>query len=142
VENLGYGTLLIVDGFNAATDSLTNVATIEACLRDVAGLLESNQPELLSLETPLGLSAALRLPESHLSIHTFNQGNLLSLGLFSRHDVRPGDVTDALEKHFDVRRVESYLSNHSRTMPADYDKRQRVLLGDRHYCALRLTTAF
>jgi S-adenosylmethionine/arginine decarboxylase-like enzyme len=138
VENLGYGTLLIIDGFKADTDNLTKVTAIETCLREVAGLLESKQSELLSLETPSGNSATLRLAESHVSLHTFSASSSLSLRVFSRHDVRPGEVTDVLEKHFGVRRVESYLSNHSRTMPANTEARQRVLLGERNYSALRL----
>jgi S-adenosylmethionine/arginine decarboxylase-like enzyme len=142
VESLGYGTLLIVDGFKAEADNLTNVATIEACLREVAGLLESTQAEVVSLETGSGSSATLRLPESHVSLHTFNSSNSLSLRVFSRHDLRPGEITDLLEKHFSVRRVESYLSSRSRTMPSDTEARQRVLLGERNYCALRLAPAF
>lgn len=138
VETLGYGTLLIVDGFNADADNLRNAATIEACLREVAGLLESTQAEVLSLETSSGNSATLRLPESHVSLHTFSDSSSLCLRVFSRHDMRPGEITDLLENHFSVRRVESYLSGHSRTMPSDTEARQRALLGDRNYCALRL----
>lgn len=140
VETLGYGTQLIVDGFNAEAD-LSSTQKIEACLREVAGLLESTQAELLSLETPSGKSATLRLAESHVSLHMFQDPNSLCLQLFSRHDVRPGEVTDVLEKYFSVRRLESYLSNHARTMPADNEARQRALLGDRNYCALRLAPA-
>ena len=142
VEILGYGTLLIVDGFNAETEALTNGVAIEACLREVAGLLESTQSDLLSLETGSGNSATLRLSESHVSLHTFSDSSSLSLRVCSRHDLRPGEITDLLEKHFAVRRVESYLSNHSRTMPSDTEARQRALLGDRNYCALRLAPVF
>jgi S-adenosylmethionine/arginine decarboxylase-like enzyme len=142
VENFGYGTLLIVDGFNADGENLKDVTTIETCLREVAGLLEANQSDLLSLETSSGNSATLRLAESHVSLHTFRDPSSLCLRVFSRHDVRPGDITDLLEKHFGVRRVESYLSNHSRTMPSDSEARQRALLGDRNYCELRLAPAF
>lgn len=142
METLGYGTLLIVDGFKAEVGNLTNGTTIEACLREVAGLLESTQADVLSLETGSGNSATLRLPESHVSLHTFSDSSHLCLRVFSRHEVRPGEMTDLLEKHFSVRRVESYLSSRSRTMPADTEARQRVLLGDRNYCALRLAPAF
>jgi S-adenosylmethionine/arginine decarboxylase-like enzyme len=141
VENLGYGTLLIIDGFNAKTETLTNVGTIETCLREVASLLESSRGDLLNVETPSGNSATLRLAESHVSLHSFSDSSSLSLRVFSRHDVRPGEITDVLENHFSVRRVESYLSNHSRTMPSDSEARQRALLGDRNYCALRLAPA-
>jgi S-adenosylmethionine/arginine decarboxylase-like enzyme len=141
VESLGYGTQLIIDGFNAEAD-LTNTSTLEECLRDVAGLLEPTQTEVLSLETPSGKSVTLRLSESQVSLHVFQASSSLCLQLFSRHDVRPGEVTDVLEKHFNVRRVESYLSNHAKTMPADDEASQRVLLGDRTYCALRLAPAF
>jgi S-adenosylmethionine/arginine decarboxylase-like enzyme len=138
VETLGYGTLLIVDGFNAETEALTSSATIETCLHEVAGLLESTQSDLLSLETSSGNSATLRLAESHVSLHTFRDSSSLCLRVFSRHDLRLGEMTDVLEKHFVVRRAESYLSSHSRTMPSDTEARQRALLGDRNYCELRL----
>jgi S-adenosylmethionine/arginine decarboxylase-like enzyme len=141
VESLGYGTQLIVDGFKAEAD-LTNTATLETCLREVAALLEPTQAEVLSVATPLGRSATLRLAESHVSLHTFAPPGSLCLYVFSRHDVHPKEITEVLEKHFGVRRVESYLSNHARTMPLDDKAKERVLLGDRSYCALRLAPAF
>ncbi|MGL4609006.1 MAG: S-adenosylmethionine decarboxylase [Trueperaceae bacterium] len=141
METLGYGTQLIIDGFSAESN-LSNTTTIEACLRAVAGLLESTPGNVLTLETPTGNSAALRLAESHIALHTFNDTKSLCLRIFSRHDLRPGDMTDLLEQHFGVRRVESYLSNHAKTMPTDTDAQQRTLLGDRTYCALRFVSVF
>lgn len=142
MENLGHGTQLIIDGFNAEAGSVKNTATLEACLREVAGLLEPSKTDLLTIETASGKSAALRLAESHVSLHLFHDSRNLCLQLFSRHGVPPGEVTGVLEKHFRVRRAESYLSNHAKTMPLDEATRKRVLQGDRNYCALRLAPAF
>jgi S-adenosylmethionine/arginine decarboxylase-like enzyme len=141
VESLGYGTHLIIDGFSATTESLLDKNMVNACLQEVAGMLEATQAELLSAEDQTGISATLKLTESHVSLHTFSTFGTLSLHIFSRHDLRPGDMTDALGKHFGVRRVESHLSNHSRTLPQDQAARQRALLGDRAYSALRLDTS-
>jgi S-adenosylmethionine/arginine decarboxylase-like enzyme len=138
VESLGYGTLLIIDGFNANSKTLTNRTTIETCLNEIAALLESHQEDLLSIEDATGISATLRLAESHLSLHTFSNSGSLSLRIFSRHDMRLGEITSVLEKHFAVGRIESYLSNRSKTMPLERNVRERVLLGDRAYTALRL----
>jgi S-adenosylmethionine/arginine decarboxylase-like enzyme len=141
VESLGYGTQLILDGFNADPERLQDEGIVNACLSEVGALLEPTQSEILSVIETSGLSAVLRLTESHLSLHTYSQLGHLSLHIFSRHDLRPSEVTDLLTNHFGVRRVESFLSNHSRTMPQDSEARRRVLRGDRAYSALRLDTA-
>jgi S-adenosylmethionine decarboxylase len=138
VESLGYGTHLILDGFNADAERLQDTNVVNACLQDVAGLLESTQSDILSVSETTGISATLRLAESHLSLHTYSTN--LSLQIFSRHDVRLSEITDLLTQHFAVRRVESFLSNHARTMPQDVAVRRRVLLGDRAYSELRLNT--
>lgn len=136
MESLGYGKHLILDGFNADAQQLQDVTAVNACLGEVAGLLEPTQSEVLSVSEPSGISATLRLAESHLSLHTYTAN--VSLQIFSRHDVRLSEITDVLTKHFAVRRVESFLSNHAKTLPQDNAARQKVLLGDRAYNSLRL----
>jgi S-adenosylmethionine decarboxylase len=136
MESLGYGTHLILDGFNADAERLQDTNVVNTCLNDVADLLESTQSDILSVNESSGISATLRLAESHLSLHTYNTN--LSLQIFSRHDVRLSEITDVLTKHFSVRRVESFLSNHAKTLPQDSAARQKVLLGDRAYSSLRL----
>jgi S-adenosylmethionine/arginine decarboxylase-like enzyme len=139
MESLGYGTQLILDGFNAEAKGLQDKAVLEACLREVAALLEPVQSDILHLREPTGSSANLRLGESHLSLHAFS--DTLSLQIFSRHDVPLSAVTELLGKHFSVRRVESFLSNHAKTLPQESEARKKVLLGDRAYSALRLEAA-
>jgi hypothetical protein len=136
MESLGYGTQLILDGFNADTERLQSERVITACLTDVATLLESTQSEVLHISEATGLSANLRLTESHLSLHTFSSH--LSLHIFSRHNVPLSIVTDLLGKHFGVRRVESFLSSHAKTLPQANEAREKVLAGDRAYSSLRL----
>jgi S-adenosylmethionine/arginine decarboxylase-like enzyme len=136
VESLGYGTQLILDGFNADTERLQSERVITTCLTDVAALLEPTQEEVVSITEPTGISATLRLAESHLSLHTYT--TTLSLQIFSRHNVRLSEVSDLLAKYFMVRRVESFLSNHAKTLPQDVEAKKKVLLGDRTYSSLRL----
>jgi S-adenosylmethionine/arginine decarboxylase-like enzyme len=142
VESLGYGTQLIVDGFSAEAEPLADALPVEACLREVANMLESSQSEPLTMDSATGMSATLRLSESHVSLHTFTHLATLSLAIFSRHELRPSDMTELLGKYFGVRRVESYLSSHSRTMPQDEAAARRVLAGDRAYSALRLDSSY
>lgn len=139
MESLGYGTQLILDGFNADAERLKDVTVVNACLNEVSVLLEPVQSEVLTVTEATGISATLRLSESHLSLHTFNAN--LSLQIFSRHDVPLSEVADLLTKHFSVRRVESFLSTHAKTLPQDVEARKKVLAGDRAYSSLRLEAA-
>jgi S-adenosylmethionine decarboxylase len=136
MESLGYGTHLILDGFNADGERLQDTKVVKACLNEVGVLLEPTTADSLSVSESSGISAVLRLSESHLALHTYTSS--LSLQIFSRHDVRLSEVSDLLSKHFAVRRVESFLSSHAKTMPQDSEARKRVLLGDRAYSSLRL----
>ncbi len=136
MESLGYGTQLILDGFSADAERLQDKHVVTACLNEVAGLLEPTQADMLSVNDPSGISVVLRLNESHVSLHTHT--TTLSLQIFSRHDVPLSEVSGLLTKHFGVRRLESFLSNHAKTMPQDVATRQKVLAGDRAYSSLRL----
>jgi S-adenosylmethionine decarboxylase len=136
MESLGYGTHLILDGLNADTERLQDVHVVKACLNEVAALLEPTSSDILVLSDPIGVSAMLRLNESHLSLHTYSTN--LSLQMFSRHDVRLSEVGDLLTRHFAVRRVESFLSSHANTLPQNTEARKKVLAGDRAYGSLRL----
>ncbi len=138
MESLGYGTQLILDGFNADAERLQDKNVVTACLNELAALLEPAQNEVLTVNDATGLSATLRLGESHLSLHTYH--TTVSLGIFSRHDVPLSEISQVLTKHFGVRRIESFLSNHAKTLPQDTEARQKVLMGDRAYSALRLET--
>jgi S-adenosylmethionine/arginine decarboxylase-like enzyme len=136
VESLGYGTQLILDGFNADAKKLQDENLVRMCLNEVAALLESTQSDMTQLRDSAGVSATLRLAESHLSLHTFS--NQVSLQIFSRHDLPLSAVTELLANAFSVRRVESFLSNHAKTLPQDSEARKKVLAGDRAYSSLRL----
>ena len=146
MESLGYGTHLIIDGFAAEAAALLDTAVLETFLLEQAARLEPGKraaPEVHTVEVlPTGLSAALLLPESHLSLHTFNKDRILTLSVFSRHGLALGELTDSLAKTFGVRRFESHLSNHSRTMSKEDVRRTRTLQGERSYAAVRLTEAF
>ena len=139
MDSLGYGTQLILDGFNAEPQFLQDASVVTACLNEVAALLESTPGDVLTIDDVAGMSATLRLSESQISLHTYSAN--LSLQLFSRHDVRLSEVSDVLVKHFSVRRIESFLSSHAKTLPQDPEARKKVLVGDRAYSALRLEAA-
>ena len=146
METLGYGTHMIIDGFNAETATLDDTTVLKAFLLDQATRLEPGKRAVSEVHTvevlPTGLSAALLLPESHLSLHTFTKSRTLTLSVFSRHGLNLSDLTDSLAATFGVRRFESHLSNHSRTMSKEPAHRTRTLHGERSYAATRLTEAF
>lgn len=146
METLGYGTHLIIDGFNVDEVTLLDTSLLHGFLLEQATRLEPGKraaPEVHTVTVlPTGLSAALLLPESHLSLHTFVESRILTLSVFSRHGLALGDFTDSLAATFRVRRFESHLSNHSRTMSKEDLRRTRTLHGERSYAATRLTGAF
>ncbi|CAN5908017.1 hypothetical protein BH24DEI2_BH24DEI2_12730 [soil metagenome] len=146
METLGYGTHLVIDGFAADGATLLDTAVLQSFLLEQADLLEPGKravPEVHTVEVlPTGLSAALLLPESHLSLHTFVESRIITLSVFSRHGLALGSLTDSLAATFRVRRFESHLSNHSRTMSKEDLRRTRTLHGERSYAATRLTGAF
>ena len=141
METLGYGTHLILDGFNADASTLEE-GVITDFLTGLADLLEPGKnvnPEIRPVEDlPSGFSAALLLPESHATLHTFDEARVLSLQVFSRHGLELSDLNKRLSRAFGVRRFESHISNHSKTMSKDPERRARTLLGDRSYASLRL----
>ena len=142
-ETLGYGTHLIIDGFSADEPPLSSEDAVTAFLLETVDLLEPGkkvQPAVYPVaDLPSGVSAALRLAESHAALHTFDEACTLSLWVFTRHGLELGGLTKRLTATFGVRRFESHLGNHSKTMPADPEQRKRSLLGDRSYTATRLS---
>lgn len=144
MESLGYGTHLIIDGFKGQAAYLGERAQAERLLQDIAALLEPRnaKPPAVLLEscgapTP-GLSAALLQAEAYVTLHTFTEMQAASLTVFSRHGSDLGSLTERLEAFYGLRRFESHLKNHARTMVKDLERRRRTLLGDRQYAALRL----
>jgi S-adenosylmethionine/arginine decarboxylase-like enzyme len=139
VETLGYGAHLIIDGFLAEPAHLADAGRAETLLRDLAGLLEPKGKPLLTFHPDDGgLSGAALLAEAHLSIHTFADLGALTLSVFSRRGLDPKVVTERLEAHYGLRRFESHLKNHGRTMAKDEEQRRRTLRGDRQYARARL----
>ena len=141
METLGYGTHLIIDGLNVAAASFTS-DTVEAFLAELAGELEPAsvvKPEIHPVaDMPSGFSAVLVLPEAHASVHLFEEARALSLHVFSRHGLEVSTVTSKLKDRFGARRFESHLSNYSKTVAKDPERRLTTLLGDRAYAAARL----
>ena len=142
METLGYGTHFIIDGFNASRKTLEDESAIESLLTTIAHTLETSKSEKKDFfsvdESHQGISAYYAQSESFVILHTFPELESLSLSIFSRHDVNSQDLLAALRTTFAIRRFESHMSNHSRTLSADSALRKRAILGDRAYTATRL----
>lgn len=139
METLGYGAHLIIDGFLADPAHLADADRAETLLRDLAALLEPKGKPLLTLHPDeRGLSGAALLAEAHLTVHTFSDLGALALSVFSRRGIDPKLVTERLEALYGLRRFESHLKNHGRTMAKGEAQRHRALRGDRQYARTRL----
>lgn len=141
VETLGYGAYLIIDGLKA-DKHLNDADYIGSFLTEISKTLEPSFKAKLEVyaspDGDSGVSALAVLGESHASLHTFGSHKALSLRIFSRYNVLPEVFSDALKSSFGVRRLSSHLSNHSKTVAAEADRRKKTLFGDRQYTSLRL----
>ena len=149
METLGYGSHLILDGFRAERGAeqpkpaspLADEARLRSLLRTLAlGLEPKLEPEVWlerQNEGEPGYSGAVWQAESHLAVHSFERLGALTLSVFSRRGLDPRAFERALEP-FGLRRFESHLKNHAKTMARESAQRRRTLLGDRRYAALRL----
>ena len=141
MEALGYGTHLIIDASKISASSF-EADTVRTFLAELAHYLEPSKvsdPEVHPVvDLPSGLSAVVVLPEAHASIHVFETAQTLSLRVFSRHELEVSAVSNKLRERFGARRFESHLSNYSKTIAKDPERRLMTLLGDRAYTAARL----
>ncbi len=142
METLGYGSHLILDGFKADAGALLDEAKLRTLLEALAEALEPRMtPKVLleRLDGPQGgWSGAVLQAESHVTLHTFPELQAVTLSVFSRRGLDVRRLSEALEAHLGIRRFESHLKNHSRTLAKDPARQRRTLLGDRQYAAVRL----
>ncbi len=144
METLGYGSYLIIDGLGTPNANLDSDEA-KAFLQNLANMLEPNVTADFTI-TPKasadeGCSVLMVLQESHLSLHLFPACQAVSLRLFSRYDVQPEVYARALKESFGINRISSYLSNHSKTLSNDLNRRLRGLLSDRRYTSVRLNNS-
>lgn len=139
MEILGYGTHLIVDGFQAGP-TLADTGALLSFLREAAGRLEPQQaaPFELVVEAEDGASLALVAPESHLSLHAYPELAVVSMRVFSRRSTPVAELLSEFERSFRVGRFESQQANISKALPRDAALLERALRGDRQYTLARL----
>jgi S-adenosylmethionine/arginine decarboxylase-like enzyme len=140
MDTLAYGAHLIVDGYGAKEPLLVDEAHAQGAMRELAESLGLGSEPTLTLTHRAhdGLSVGLALPESHLTLHTFQPAQRLSLGVFSRQTLALGEVLELLRNRFGLGRFESHLESRGVILPQDAGRAHTFLLGERTYTDLRL----
>lgn len=142
-EVLGFGTQLILDGFQADPARLTDPQLLEQVLRDLGSLLDrgsTSETALVRIEGQVvgGYSIGAVEDEAQVSIHTFPSIRKLSMAAFSTHDMPVDAATSVFRHRFAVGRYESRVHGRARLLPTDPDRLRIVITGDREYTRLRL----
>ncbi|ADI14322.1 S-adenosylmethionine decarboxylase [Truepera radiovictrix] len=140
MDTLAYGAHLIVDGYGAKEAPLVDEAHALGVARELLEALGLGSTPTLTLTHRArdGLSVGVALPESHLTLHTFQPAQRLSLGIFSRQTLALGEVLELLRVRFGLGRLESHLDSRSVVLPHDEERARTFLLGERTYADLRL----
>lgn len=141
-EAMTYGTHIVLDGFRADPQALGDSDMVREVLEGLERTLEPETEAYILFgfdngPSP-GSSGAATLQESGLALHLFPDASKLTLQVFSRHNVRLGEVTALLSSRYRVGRFETQIRNRSRPIPREKRMLRRVLCGDRTYARLRL----
>lgn len=139
METLGYGTYLIINGFHLSAERLSDTAQLRELARELAQQLEPTTPAALeTYSDDQGTSLVALMSEAYLTLHSYPANQCLSLRLFSRHGLDLQQPITLLCHKLGLRRYESHLSNHGRTISKDAAQRRRTVLGERLYTLLHL----
>ncbi len=140
MERLGFGTHLVIDGYQSRAERLSDDAVLRSLLEELAKQLEpeANVSAVLKQGEDQGISAAVVLAESYATIHTFPKRQCWSFQLFSRKDLEFSDISQKVREALKPGRIESHLSSRAKVMPRQKLELKRNLLGDRDYADVRL----
>lgn len=142
METLGYGTHLIVNGFHAASEQLSDAMQLEHFVTQLVHRIEPEAKVTLesyiSVAPPAGISTVALMAESYITLHTYSDSGLVSLRLFSRHGLNIQEPVTLLRDALGLARFESHLSNHGYTVSKNPEQRKKTVLGQRQYTLLHL----
>ena len=139
-EAMTYGTHIVLGGFRADPQAPGDSDTV---LEGLGRTLESKTEAYIQVfgsdngPSPRS-SGAATFQESGLALHLLPDASKLTLRVFSRHNVRLGEVAALLSSRYGVGRFETQIRNRSRPIPREERVLRRVLCGDRIYARLRL----
>lgn len=138
METLGFGSHLILDGFQADAAALADEARVRAVLGELQESLEPTATGALQIHmAAAGISARIILAESHLSLHTFPGRRCFCLDLFSRKAFRIPTILGVMRREFEPGRLESHRSARSKSFSCGQGE-LAGLLGERAYADVRL----
>ncbi len=137
METLGFGSHLILDGFQADAAALADEARVRALLGELQESLDPAATGALRVHvSDAGISARVVLAESHLSLHTFPGRRCFCFDLFSRKEFIQLTVTRAVRRSCAPGRLESHRSTRSKSFSGQ--EGTASLLGERAYADVRL----
>lgn len=139
MDSLGYGTLIIVDGFG----SFAPIHNENWVIERIWQILQSQslpKDEVLQVSHwfPDGVSVGLALPQTQIMLHTFAARHMVSLNLFSPDRTATDIIGLIFRENFQVGRIEGRLAHHSGVLPHDKESALKMLFGERRYADLRL----
>lgn len=137
LDILGFGSHLVIDGFQAAPELLEDEDHIARVVESLGRLLEPLPLSRQRSSHDDGLSELVILAEAHLTLHTFLLQGCVSLSIFSRKTLHLQDILNVLSEGFDIGRYESYLTRRSKTYQNGADL-EALIRGERSYVSARL----
>jgi S-adenosylmethionine decarboxylase len=104
---------VIIDGYGGDPDQLADENVVRVILDEVPGMMgmtKITQPNVLrytgTKPEDWGVSGFVMIAESHISMHTFPERNLVWADVFSCKDFDPTPVLDAIKRRFSLRQMD------------------------------------
>ncbi len=145
-EGLGYGTQISLTGAYADADVLADRDALKAVLKSMVTEVEG-PPQECDEATQCavfdagadGISACVVRGETVAEVHTFPALRVVSLRLFSAHDISLNTTTRMFLEAYSVGRFESSVRAYGRYPQRDERALEQVLAGEREYARLLVT---
>ena len=140
---LGYGNVLSLDGFRAASPATIAPDEIEEFLGELGELLDPGSGHRVHVTTgDDGVSGLSVSAESQIMVHTFPAHERIVFRAFSRRILPVITLSERVRVRFGIGRMESQLRQRTVLVPSEEQvPHGRVLAGERTYARLRVTSA-
>lgn len=136
------GPHLTIDGYDCPRSKLEDLELVYRILDEFPariGMTKIMPPYVFryygKLPEKWGLSGFVLIAESHISIHTFPEGNFLSVDIFACVQFNTEEATSFIQEAFGIKRIETNLIERGRDYPFDLKKAQIINLEERRAIA-------
>jgi S-adenosylmethionine decarboxylase len=125
-DNFFFGVHFMVDGYNAPSEALLDVAKLTNALSEIPsnmGMHTITEPMVVEAgpnnkKDPGGLSGAVLIAESHFSFHTFPARGFVTIDVYTCKDTLDTEKLLAeLKRVFSFTKEETYIIERGRNYP-------------------------